>query len=92
MKDQFLTRMWRKLSGDWAPYAEDAVPGSDLTQQMHQVSIPSFAFFFMLALAAVIATFGLIANSAPSIIGTMIIAQLMAPIMNLSYGLVVFER
>ncbi|NIP23782.1 MAG: DUF389 domain-containing protein, partial [Phycisphaerae bacterium] len=83
----------RKLTGGWAPYVEDAVPGSDLTQQMHQVSIPSFAFFFMLALAAVIATFGLIANnSAPAIIGAMIIAPLMAPIMSLSYGLVVFER
>jgi uncharacterized hydrophobic protein (TIGR00271 family) len=92
MKDWFLARKWRKLSGGWAPYVEDAVPGSDLTLQMHQVSVPSFAFFFMLALAAVIATFGLIVNSAPAIIGAMIIAPLMAPIMSLSYGLVVFER
>jgi uncharacterized hydrophobic protein (TIGR00271 family) len=92
MKDWFLARKWRKFSGGWAPYVEDAVPGSDLTQQMHQNSIPSFAFFFMLALAATIATFGLIVNSAPAIIGAMIIAPLMAPIMSLSYGLVVFER
>jgi len=92
MKDRLLTRIWRKLTGGWTPYIEDAVPGSDLTQQMNQASIPSFAFFFMLALAAVIATFGLIANSAPAIIGAMIIAPLMAPIMSLSYGLVVFER
>ena len=92
MKDQFLTRIWRKLTGGWAPYVEDAVPGSDLTQQMNQASIPSFAFFFMLALAAAIATFGLITNSAPAIIGAMIIAPLMAPIMSISYGLVLFER
>lgn len=50
MKDQFLTRIWRKLTGGWAPYVEDAVPGSDLTLQMHQASVPSFAFFFMLDL------------------------------------------
>jgi uncharacterized hydrophobic protein (TIGR00271 family) len=58
---------------------------------MHQVSIPSFGFFFMLGLAAAIATFGLIANSAPAIIGAMIVAPLMAPIMSLSFGLVAFE-
>jgi uncharacterized hydrophobic protein (TIGR00271 family) len=46
----------------------------------------------MLALAGAIATFGLIANSAPAIIGAMIIAPLMNPIMSLSYGLVVFTK
>jgi uncharacterized hydrophobic protein (TIGR00271 family) len=59
---------------------------------MQQASIPSFGFFFMLALATVIATFGLISNSAPAIIGAMIIAPLMAPIMSLAYGFVAFER
>ena len=92
MKDWFLGRIWHKLTGGWAPYLEDTVPATDLTLEMHQASIPSFGFFFMLALAAAIATFGLIANSAPAIIGAMIIAPLMAPIMSLSFGLVVFER
>ncbi len=58
---------------------------------MQRAALPSFGFFFMLALATIIATFGLIANSAPAIIGAMIIAPLMAPIMALSYGLVVAE-
>jgi len=92
MKDRFLTRKWRKLTSGWTPYVEDAVPAPDLTEQMRQASIPSFGFFFMLGLAAAIATFGLIANSAPAIIGAMIIAPLMAPIMSLSFGLVAFER
>jgi uncharacterized hydrophobic protein (TIGR00271 family) len=87
MKGWFLVRIWRQLTGDWAPYVEDAVPAPDLALQMHQVSILSFGFFFMLALSAAIATFGLIVNSAPAII-----APLMAPIISLSYGLVVFER
>ncbi len=90
-KDWFLVQKWRQLTGDWAPYVEDAVPASDLALQMGQASIPSYGFFYMLALAAAIATFGLIANSAPAIIGAMIIAPLMSPIMSLSYGLVVFE-
>ncbi len=87
-----LVRKWRQLTGGWAAYVEDAVPVSDLALQMRQASILSFSFFFMLALAAAIATFGLIANSAPAIIGAMIIAPLMSPIMSLSYGLVVFEK
>ena len=91
-KDFYLARKWRQITSDWAPYVEDALPAADLTLQMRQASVPSFGFFFMLALAAAIATFGLIANSAPAIIGAMIIAPLMAPIMSLSYGLVAFER
>ncbi len=59
---------------------------------MVRASIPSFGFFFMLATASTIVTFGLIANSAPVIIGAMIIAPLMAPIMGLSFGLVTFDR
>ena len=92
MKDWFLGRIWRQLTSGWAPYVEDAVPAPDLILQMNRASIPSFGFFFMLGLAATIATFGLIANSAPAIIGAMIIAPLMAPIMSFSFGLVAFEK
>ncbi|MDJ0951215.1 MAG: DUF389 domain-containing protein [Alphaproteobacteria bacterium] len=87
-----LRRAWRGLTGGWAPYTEQPVPAEDLSQQMVSASVPAFAFFFMLAIAAAIATFGLIANSAPAIIGAMIIAPLMSPIMGLSYGLVAFDR
>ena len=90
-KEAYLIRKGRQLTADWRPYVEAAVPAADLSQQMRQLSIPSFAFFFMLALAATIATLGLIANSAPAVIGAMIIAPLMAPIMSLSYGLVTFD-
>ena len=71
---------------------DDAVPAADLTQQMREASLPSSSFFLMLGLAGAIATFGLIANSAPAIIGAMIIAPLMNPIMSLSFGLVVFQK
>jgi uncharacterized hydrophobic protein (TIGR00271 family) len=87
-----LARKWRQLKADWAPYRDQKMLGADLAQQMGQASIPSFDFFFLLGLAAAIATFGLVVNSAPAIIGAMIIAPLMAPIMSLSFGLVAFER
>ena len=71
---------------------EGALPATDLALQMQQGSVPSFGFFFMLGLAAAIATLGLIADSAPAIIGAMIIAPLMAPIVSLAYGLTAFEK
>jgi uncharacterized hydrophobic protein (TIGR00271 family) len=91
-QEWLLARKWRQLKGDLAVQSEDAVPSAELSVQMSQGSVFSFSFFLMLALAAAIATLGLIANSAPAIIGAMIIAPLMTPIMSLSYGLATFER
>lgn len=82
---------WRRLIGEWGLQLESAVPADEINPLMQRAALPSVGFFVMLALATVIATFGLIANSAPAIIGAMIIAPLMAPIMGLSYGLVTAE-
>ena len=87
-----LPYLWDKYFRRWAPHIEQPVSEEDLSEQMTMNALPAFGFFFMLALAAAIATFGLIANSAPAIIGAMIIAPLMSPIMSLSYGLVAFNR
>ncbi len=84
--------IWRRVTSDWAPYIEDPVPEDEVLTLMQQASIPSFGFFFMLGLATAIATFGMLANSAPAIIGAMIIAPLMAPIMSLAFGIVDFDR
>ena len=92
MKKSTLSHLWRELTGDWTLLVEDALPGPKLTAQMHQSSIPAMGFFFMLGLATVIATLGLIANSAPTIIGAMIVAPLMAPIIGFSFGIVIFDR
>ncbi len=86
------SRIWKKISGGWTPYLETPTSVEVLSHQMLRDSIPSFGFFFMLALATAIVTFGLIQNSAPTIIGAMIIAPLMAPIMSLAYGLAIFDR
>jgi uncharacterized hydrophobic protein (TIGR00271 family) len=59
---------------------------------LQNASTPSFGYFFMLALSACIATMGLISDNAPAIIGAMIIAPLMAPIMSLSFGIVITDR
>jgi uncharacterized hydrophobic protein (TIGR00271 family) len=89
---RLLSRIWSNVAAGWAPHLEGAIPAKDLSLQMMRSAIPAFGFFFMLGLASAIATFGLIANSAPAIIGAMIIAPLMAPILSLSYGLVIIDR
>ena len=54
-------------------------------------AMPNFAFFLMLSLSACIATFGLISNSAPAIIGAMIVAPMMSPIIALSFAMAVWQ-
>jgi len=82
-----LTRAWRSLTGKYRVVLEKPLSAAELGEAMQQVSIPHFGFYFMLGLASVIATLGLLSNSAPTIIGAMIIAPLMAPIISLSYGM-----
>ena len=57
-----------------------------LFEQIETSSIPSLNFYFMLGMAAAIASFGLLSNSAPAIIGAMIVAPLMSPIVGFSFA------
>jgi uncharacterized hydrophobic protein (TIGR00271 family) len=78
---------WHRLTADWRPYIEQPVSKEDMNLAMRQGSIPTFGFFLLLITSTAIATFGLLSNSAPAIIGAMIIAPLMTPIISFSSGL-----
>jgi uncharacterized hydrophobic protein (TIGR00271 family) len=80
--------IFHRLSGEWRPHLEPRVASEQIATEMKSASFPTISFFVLLAVASAIATFGLLANSAPAIIGAMIIAPLMTPIMGLSYGVV----
>lgn len=80
-------RFTRSLTGGWTPYIERSIPAKDLGFTMKQQAIPSLGFFLMLSMSAVIATLGLMSDSAPAIIGAMIIAPLMAPIVSSAFGI-----
>ena len=71
---------------------EPALPESKLYQSLEIASSPYFGFYFMLALAGIIATLGLLYNSAATIIGAMIVAPLMNPIVALAFALVTGRR
>lgn len=84
---QFST-LWKKLTADWRIHLEKPVPVAELAQSREAASIPSFGFFFLLTCASVIATFGLLANSTAVIIGAMIVAPLMNPILSMAFGII----
>ncbi|MBI9046099.1 MAG: DUF389 domain-containing protein [Anaerolineaceae bacterium] len=63
----------------------------DVLNQIEQGSSPGIDYFFLIILSAIIATLGLITNSAAVIIGAMLVAPLMSPIMGLSLASVVGE-
>ena len=79
------------LSGEWQINLENRIPRKELYQARIASSKPSLGFFVLLLCAAVIATLGLIANSTAVVIGAMIVAPLMDPILSLAFGLAVSD-
>lgn len=71
----------------WKNFYDNITHADELEEVLDWGSKPTFSFIFMLSISAVIATFGLLANSVAVIIGAMIIAPLMNPILALSYWL-----
>ena len=80
------------LFGQWHHLVEAPVLVADVKKAVEKGSVPSFDFFFMLATAGVIATLGLLSNSAAVIIGAMIVAPLMNPIISLAFGVIEIDR
>ena len=76
--------MIRRLTGEWRALIEPRVGKEETATAMKAASIPTLSFFFLLGLSNAIAGLGLLAKSAPAIIGAMIVAPLMTPIRGLS--------
>ena len=85
-----------KLSASQVQDMQEKPPGTnnqlltvkELTQMLEENASPSASFYALLALATTIATFGLLGNNTATIIGAMIVAPLMNPIVSLSYGII----
>ena len=88
----YCSNIWRNFTTDWSILLEQPTPYVELNDTFERASIPSFGFYFMLSLSTIIATLGLLLNSTATIIGAMIIAPLMNPIITLSYALVASKR
>ncbi|GFE67608.1 DUF389 domain-containing protein [Chroococcus sp. FPU101] len=64
----------------------------ELAHVLEENSLASVSFYSLLALATTIATFGLLGNNAATIIGAMIVAPLMNPIVSLAYGIITGKK
>ncbi|MDJ0679014.1 MAG: TIGR00341 family protein [Xenococcaceae cyanobacterium MO_167.B52] len=84
--------LWYQDNGNWHWIKEKAKPVASLNRSLWRLSVPSFSFHFMLGLSAIIATLGLLANSVAIIIGAMIIAPLMGPIVGMAYSIAMGNR
>lgn len=87
-----LKRLWSQDNGNWYWLKEKATPIASINRSLWRLSVPSFGFHFMLGLSAIIATLGLLANSVAIIIGAMIIAPLMGPIVGMAYSTAMGNR
>ncbi|MBW0159673.1 DUF389 domain-containing protein [Sinorhodobacter sp. B57] len=83
MSSSALQRFVQSINGRASGKAKDS---DTLFEQIEESSVPSLNFYFMLGMATAIAAFGLLSNSAPAIIGAMIVAPLMSPIVGFSFG------
>ena len=86
-----ILRFVETFSGHWAMNLETKVPRIELYEKRIASSKPSLGFFVLLICSAVIATLGLISNSTAVVIGAMIVAPLMDPILSLAFGLAVSD-
>jgi len=87
-----LKKLWEQDNGNWHWLKEKPTPIASLNRSIWRLSVPSFSFHFMLSLSAIIATLGLLANSAAVIIGAMIVAPLMGPIVGMAYSTAMGNR
>jgi APA family basic amino acid/polyamine antiporter len=81
----WLRRLWDALYGIFPTL--EAEERSTVYRQIREGVRPDIDFFVMITLSATIATLGLLLNSAAVIIGGMLVAPLMSPIIGLAMGI-----
>ncbi|WP_035992637.1 DUF389 domain-containing protein [Leptolyngbya sp. KIOST-1] len=85
-------KLWLSNSGDWQWLASKPMSMAGVNRLLWRESVPSLSFFVMLTLSGVISTLGLLAGSTATVIGAMIIAPLMGPIIGIAYAIAVSNR
>jgi uncharacterized hydrophobic protein (TIGR00271 family) len=89
---QQIDQLLQKNSPEWKWLAEKPAPLPVLNRSLWRGAVPSINFYSLLFLSGAIAALGLLANSAATIIGAMIIAPLMGPIIAIAYSVSMGNR
>ncbi|MGG6295522.1 DUF389 domain-containing protein [Leptolyngbya sp. AN02str] len=87
-----LSELRNGNSGDWAWLNSKPMPLPAMNRHLWRSADPSITYYLLLTLSVIIATFGLLSNSAAVIIGAMIIAPLMGPISGIAFSIVLNNR
>ncbi|PZV14143.1 MAG: TIGR00341 family protein [Leptolyngbya sp.] len=85
-------KLWLSNSGDWQWLTSKPAPMASVSRLLWRESVPSLSFFVMLTLSGIISSLGLLAGSTATVIGAMIIAPLMGPIIGIAYAIAVSNR
>lgn len=85
-------KLWLSNSGNWQWLTSKPTPVASVNRLLWRESVPSLSFFVMLTLSGVISTLGLLAGSTATVIGAMIIAPLMGPIIGIAYAVAISNR
>jgi uncharacterized hydrophobic protein (TIGR00271 family) len=89
---QYFKGITKGNSGNWKWLSSKPVPLAGLNRSLWRSAEPSLSFYVLLSLSGAIATFGLLASSAATIIGAMIVAPLMGPILGIAFSTVMGNR
>ncbi len=89
---RLVRRFWLSNSGKWHWLAEKPARIAALNRILWRESVPSLSFLVMLSLSGLISTLGLLSGSTATVIGAMIIAPLMGPIIGMAYSLAIANR
>lgn len=87
-----IRKFWKSNSGDWRWLVTKPANIATVNRILWRESVPSLSFFVMLTLSSVISTLGLLSGSTATVIGAMIIAPLMGPIIGIAYAIAVANR
>lgn len=83
----WLNRQVKKVRGDVKPLTADE--RTQIVADITPLASPGFDFFLLVVLSSSIATLGLLTNSAAVIIGAMLVAPLMSPILGIGLASII---
>ncbi len=82
-----LGQIWSVNGGEWNWLDEKPLPLKLLNRSLWKGANPSLSYYIMLFISGVIAALGLLAGSTAAIIGAMIVAPLMGPIVAMAFAI-----
>lgn len=86
---QWLQRVWDIISSPLPTLSSER--RANVASILRAAAVPNIDFFVLIVLSSIIASLGLLQNSAAVIIGAMLVAPLMSPILAIAMGMVLGE-